>query len=260
MVTDPRITVFAIMAMLAAPAVACTVDLNYRTPSNLQLVENADVILIGRIEPSPAGERSLRETALHVTPLVALKGDLPAVPLRLDGSYTSSEYHYAFPSNPYDLAEPHPEAMMGGCSRHAFQANREAVFFLREGDEGLGPYSMPFSRWAEDVPSHDAPWVRAVRIYVEATAMNGDEQRNFLSSERDRLAATGDPDDALIARDIDRQLKGPGQPQSEITREEMDAIEEMGRDMDAAANAVEEAIRDLEDTIQEEMEEAEAPE
>ena len=90
----------------------------------------------------------------------------------------------------------------------------------------LVPAGGPFSRWAEDVPSSDSAWVRATRLYVQAASMPKEQQRAFLTSQRDALLKAPDPYSRLIAADVDRQLKGPNKPWNELMQEEIKKMEE----------------------------------
>jgi hypothetical protein len=93
--------------------------------------------------------------------------------------------------------------------RYVFRRGMLLLLFLQRGDDGqLGLATYPFARSAEDVPSADALWVRAVRLYVEIAALPPAERRAALIARRDALRAqAGDPDAALLAEDIDRQLR-----------------------------------------------------
>jgi hypothetical protein len=58
------------------------------------------------------------------------------------------------------------------------------------------------------VPSADARWVKAVRLYVEIATLPKNARRTALIAKRDALRTqTGDADALAIADDIDRHLK-----------------------------------------------------
>ena len=82
------------------------------------------------------------------------------------------------------------------------------VLFLERGTDGkLHLAGYPFARSAEDVPSPDAPWVKAVRLYAEVAALPKDQRKAALKARRDALRAqANDPNAALLAKDISRQL------------------------------------------------------
>src|SRR5690606_20968808 len=82
-----------------------------------------------------------------------------------------------------------------------------AVFFLRRDASGWAPAGGPFTRWAEDVPDAQAPWVQLVRVYAVAATLPEEDRVALLSNEREALMArTGEPLAQLMADDIARQL------------------------------------------------------
>lgn len=96
----------------------------------------------------------------------------------------------------------------------------------------LVPAGGAFARWAEDVPSKDAPWVRATRIYAEAAALPKEQQRQFLLTKRAELLRAPDPYSRLIAADIERQLAGPNKPWNQRMREEIEKMEKQKPEVD----------------------------
>jgi len=198
----------ASLPLVAAPAAACSVGPGYRVPTNLELAARADLILLGTAEEEvpAAGDAHIGEVV--VRPTLLLKGDALPAELRIHG-YLSDDPRLVAPSNPRELYAPNPGALMGGCTRYIFRRGMLLLLFLERDGEGrlrLAPH--PFARSAEDVPSPEAPWVRAVRLYVEIAALPEAERRAALAVRRDALrAASGDADAALLAEDIDRQIR-----------------------------------------------------
>ena len=81
------------------------------------------------------------------------------------------------------------------------------VAFLKKKDNTYVVNAPPFSRALEDVPSSDALWVKAIKIYVKIAALPGVKRRKAMEAERARLAARkNDPDAPLLARELDRAL------------------------------------------------------
>src|SRR5690606_33202515 len=105
-----------------------------------------------------------------------------------------------------------PISYIGGCIRYMFPRGTTALFFLTR-EQGEWSFSGdPFSRWAEDVPGPDAPWVKLTELYARAAALPEAERKALLEAERGRLAADpGDPVALLMAADIARQLAGPNE-------------------------------------------------
>jgi hypothetical protein len=195
--------------LAAAPAAACSVISSYRVPTNLELVERADLIILGTAESHAPSAREYDPGDVVIRPVALLKGESLPSELRV-GGYLSDDPRRVFASDPRDLFEPNPGALTGACGRYGFRRGMLLLLFLVRNEEGgfrLAPY--PFARTAEDVPSPDAPWARAVRLYVEISALPESARRGALEARRDALrAARGDRDAALLADDIDRQLSG----------------------------------------------------
>lgn len=116
-------------------------------------------------------------------------------------------------SNPYELIDAHPQSLAGACNRMSFPRGSRVLFFLKwEGDHWRAA-GGPFSRWAEDVLTDDAPWLQVVRLYAEAAALPASDRTAYLTARRDEYGSERDnPVAQLIATDIDRQLAGPNKP------------------------------------------------
>lgn len=204
---------FAGLLALAAPlpAIACSVAPGYRVPTNMELVERADLILLGTVTAGDFESDSTDRQMIAVEPVAALKGAMPTAPVALPAMIATSEAILL--SNPYELEEAHPQSFAGACVRYAFPRGSRILFFLDRQDGGWQPAGGPFSRWAEDVLTDDAPWLQAVRFYLDVAKLPEDERTAALTARRDELRALGDdPVAQLIAADIDRQLAGPNAP------------------------------------------------
>jgi hypothetical protein len=226
-------------ALISQPALACSVTDEYRVPTNLELAADADLIFIGKVE-SGTTEIAGPNMEMTVTPVTALKGQLPASPIKLPGAI--AEKRFAVLSNPLELEQAHPLAYIGGCTRYMFVKGATVLFFLTPAEKAfdreipaelkgrLVPAGGAFSRWAEDVPTADSPWVRATRIYIAAAKLPKEQQQKMLIAERDKLRAAGDQESKLIADDIDRQLAGPNKPWNEFIEEEIKKMKARGED------------------------------
>jgi hypothetical protein len=208
-----RLIILAGLAILAAPipAAACSVAPGYRVPTNLELVERAELILIGTVTPGDVGPDSSERPMIAVEPVEALKGAMPTAPIALPAMIaTDSEFQL---SNPYELKEAHPQSFAGACTRYVFPRGSRILFFLDRQDGTWHEAGGPFSRWAEDVLTDDAPWLQAVRFYVDVAKLPEDGRIAALTARREELGALGDdPVAQLLAADIDRQLAGPNTP------------------------------------------------
>jgi hypothetical protein len=206
---------FAMLALCAvlaaAPAAACSVVSGYRVPTNLELAERAEAIVLGTVELQE-GEGGAFETRVVVRPTLLLKGAVLPAEVRLSG-FLATGAVVVTSSDPRELHRVNPDALGGGCNRYIFRRGMQLVLFLRRDGRGeLRPELPPFARAAEDVPSADAPWVKAVRLYAEVAALPAKRRRAALVARREALRSSGDADAALVAADIDRQLRGKRLP------------------------------------------------
>jgi hypothetical protein len=250
----------AAAALLAAPlpALACSVAPGYHIPTNFELVEDADLILLGTVTDRDFAPDSTDEQMIAVEPVAALKGATPGAPIALPAMIaTDADVQL---SNPYELRDAHPQSLAGACVRYLFPRGSRVLFFLDRHDGAWQPAGGPFSRWAEDVLTDDAPWLQAVRFYVEVAGLPEEDRAAALATRRDELGALGDdPVAQLIAADIDRQLAGPNAPLKgsiELLPEGHGTIEEAADEAQAAAEAAD-AAADAAEASAEEAEEAE---
>ena len=224
-------------ALLAAPlpAAACSVVPGYRVPTNMELVERAELILLGTVTDGDFAPDSMTEQTIGVEPAEALKGTMPTGPISLPASIAAGGDLLL--SNPYELKEAHPQSFAGACTRYVFPRGSRVLFFLDRQDGAWREAGGPFSRWAEDVLTDDAPWLQAVRFYVDIAKLPEDERIAALTVRRNELGALGDdPVAQLLAADIDRQLAGPNAP----LRDELPPVPDES-DAESAAEAVEAA-------------------
>lgn len=199
---------------LATSAQACSVVDDYRVPTNLELAEQAPTIILGRVVGEKPGERPW-DGKLLIEPLEAIKGDLPLSRVELAGSGLVDPVDkrgFGILSNPYELEQAHPLSYIGGCIRYMFPKGTTALFFIGKEDGQWVPAGGPFSRWAEDVLTDDAPWLRLTRLYTSAADLSEQERAEFLGREMARLSALADdPVAQLMTQDIARQLAGPNE-------------------------------------------------
>lgn len=237
------LSLLAAAALLAAPlpALACSVAPDYRVPTNLELVEGADLILLATVTAGDFEPGSTPERMIAVEPVAALKGAMPNAPIALPAMIAADADIQL--SNPYELQEAHPQSLAGACVRYVFPRGSRVLFFLGRQDGAWRPAGGPFSRWAEDVLTDDAPWLQAVRFYIEIARLPEADRAAALTARRDELGAlSDDPVAQLIAADIDRQLAGPNAPLKgsiELPPAEPDTIEEAADEAQAAAEAAE---------------------
>lgn len=202
----------AALALAAAPlpAAACSVAPGYRIPTNMELVQKAELILLATVTEGDFEPDGTSEQQILLQPVAALKGTMPTGPIALSAMIaTDSE---ALLSNPYELKEAHPQSLAGACVRYAFPRGSRVLFFLDQRDGQWRGAGGAFSRWAEDVLTDDAPWLQLVRFYLEVQALPEDERNAALAARRAEWGSKDDPVAQLLAADIDRQFADPETP------------------------------------------------
>ncbi|MCC4255940.1 MULTISPECIES: hypothetical protein [Sphingobium] len=191
---------------IPSSAQACSVVRGYRVPTTLQLVEGSDAIVLAKVRAGAVNSQfGFRQASL--TPIALLKGDQLPQQISYEYGAISSRRWKAVASNPRNLQEPNPDVFSGGCNRQVFDKGMLVVTFLKKEGNTYVVNAPPFSRALEDVPSSDALWVKAIKIYVKIAALPGVKRRKAMEAERARLAARkNDPDAPLLARELDRAL------------------------------------------------------
>lgn len=199
------LTALALAAVPATPAVACSVLGSYRAPTNLELVQRADLIVIGTVDRAVKGQdNGLGEIVVRPTKL--LKGARLPKDVRLRG-FLSDGQMPATKSDPHELNQPNPDAMAGSCTRYVFDKGMKLVVFLEKRDGKLQLAGYPFARVVEDVPSDNALWVKAVQTYVDVARLPERQRASALRTKREHLShRPNDRDSKLLVQDIDRQL------------------------------------------------------
>jgi hypothetical protein len=195
-----------VLSLAGLPAAACSPVPGYRVPGNLELAGDAETIVLanvvaGALDP---GEDPF-ESTITLHPLETLKGPLPAGDFPLYGMMLSRDADPALGmvSDPSEFERAHPVSYIGACVRFIFPLGTTALFFLRQDEAGRWiPAGGAFSRWAEDVPGPDAPWVTLARLYTRAAALPEVERAALLQRADDPVAQ-------LMAADVARQLARP---------------------------------------------------
>ncbi len=206
-----------VLACAPVAALACSPAPDYRVPTNLELAGHADAIVVARVIGGQQDEEG-RHVALVIRPLAAVKGPLPEGDIALQGMELAREdgagLRAGTLSDPYEFERAHEQAYAGACIRRIFPLGTTALFFLRTDHEGMwAPAGSAFSRWAEDVPDENAPWVQLARLYAVAAGLPQEDRVPFLEDEREALLVrTGEPLAQLMAEDIARQIAGPKAP------------------------------------------------
>jgi len=221
----PVLSLLALAAAAAAlPAQACSAPHPER-PTNLALAAGADAIVLGQVVGG-TGDAS-PEASITVHPLAAIKGLLPGQDFLLHGMHLATGG--LAPSDPNELEAPHPDALSGACLRTRFAPGATVLFFLDRRDGEWAPAGGPFTRWAEDVPDEDAPWVQLTVFYVRVAPLPEDQRRALLESERDALREHADePAAVALAADLERELAAPPLPDATVAESPNDGFREPG--------------------------------
>lgn len=204
------------LAAGAAPALACSPAPGYAVPTNLELAQTADLVLLGEVAGGSSGAAlEPQASRIDVRPIAALKGLMPTGMLRIPGMQLAGpdDRTAATASDPLAFGEAHPAAYSGACIRRVFPIGARVLFFLERVDGEWAPAGGPFSRWAEDVAGETAPWVQLASFYIDAARLPEADRNALLQEQQEALAVHQDqPEAVAMATDIERSLAGPNPP------------------------------------------------
>ena len=200
----------AISLSYATPAFACSVDARYRIPTNVELLQKADLVVLATVvsgvrTPEEAWAAN-KEPSVVLKPLKVLKGTTPRQ-LRVEG-ILSDRWGRAQRLTPTRLSEVHPSALEGGCVRGRYSRGGMVVAMFARTAKGYVQLDDPFARSVEDVRGPSDLWPRAATLYLVVLRTHRPASiRAAFQREQQRLAAQGSPDARNIAADIARYLK-----------------------------------------------------
>ncbi|MEI9851585.1 MAG: hypothetical protein WDN24_12905 [Sphingomonas sp.] len=192
----------ATLLLLSAPsALACKVEANYRVPTNFELVEAADVIVLARVEELKKNDPA-RLTHVALKPGRTLKGTPPGAAIAVPGTSTGTPE-----VTPLDKANK--SVGWGSCARSTYTRGTLVIAMFEQAPDGLHPLSFPFARTIEDVDSRIGLWVRAVEVYVKLAQVPAGQRRAAIEAEVKRLDYDLDDRTAslAIAKDLRAYLK-----------------------------------------------------
>lgn len=199
---------------MGSGAQACSVPASYRVPTTLQLVEQADAIVLARvvdggpIKYEPAARLGVRSARL--VPFAAIKGQYAGHRIIFDDAALENVHAglKVDASDPRNLVDANPDAFSGSCNRETFRQGMIVVAFLKKDKGNLVPLAPPFSRALEDVPTPNALWVKAVRMYAAIAEKPKSIRRSEMRRQRDLLQfQLEDADARLLALELDRALR-----------------------------------------------------
>ncbi|MFO0509871.1 MAG: hypothetical protein ACK51K_04375 [Gammaproteobacteria bacterium] len=162
----PHFAFICALSLLAAtPAGACSVFGHYVIPTNFELVQMADAIVVATaIDDSvEANDKDPQSRDVRFRVAKVLKGSPPRV-----FRYPWSRLGQTRPSDPRILDASHPEAHAGMCNRTTFSQRGRYVLFLKQSDDGKwARLGYPFARDSEDYSGDDSLWVTTIKSYVD---------------------------------------------------------------------------------------------
>lgn len=198
---------------LACPTATLACSLNedeYRIPTNIELIERADLVVLGRVyADGPVSAAYGNE--LNLRPIRTLKGQAPKK-LTLYGVMRDRQGK-PIPPEPTALDLVHSSSTWGACDRQAYAPGTLVVAMFKKRPKGYVQMTYPFARNVEDVGSSEGLWVRAATLYADIIKQVPPAQRRkAFEKERERLLnRSGDPDAQAIAQDITRYLRATAQ-------------------------------------------------
>jgi hypothetical protein len=144
------------LAGIHAQAVACSVTDTYVRPTNFELVQMADAIVVARaVDEADASSVRFRVATI-------LKGEAPEFV-----SLSWARLGRSIPSDRNSIDMSNEEGHMGPCNRTTFARGGEYVLFLQRNGDELFQIGIPFSRINEDYDGPNGLWTRVIRAYVD---------------------------------------------------------------------------------------------
>ena len=191
---------------------ACSLREGYTSPTTSQLVDEADLIVlaevVGQKEYDP--EYGMGEVIVHPTTLI--KGNELPDQLAFSGMLANNivdnggrkfRLGPATPSAPLNLLIPHPEGGSGSCNRYTYNKGMTLLLFVTREGQDFRVIQAPFSRSLEDVPSKNAPWVRAVENYVSLSNLPTPARDDAYVTKAAELRRLGTPTSLALADELD---------------------------------------------------------
>lgn len=200
-------------------ALACSPVKGYRVPTNIALIDQADLVVMARVVSGPTayearGMTQGVERAITLSVVRVLKGAAGVTTLKVDGVLSDPQDPLA--SVVTDLRTAHPSSFMGACIRQAYAKGGLVLAMFQKTRNGLVQIQKPFARAVEDVRDEGDLWPRAARLYITLTAHpDGPARRVMFAAEAARRRTAGGPDDQAIAHDIDQDLAERARPDAD---------------------------------------------
>ncbi len=179
---------------------ACSMTRDYVRPSNFELVQFTDIIIVGKIISGTVNGR-MGSTKIEVERVI--KGHPLPKYITLDLAISKvppSTRDQIYSSHPYNSA----------CNRYEVEKGHSYVFFMNEYKEKLGLYNNPaFSRITEDYYGEGSLWMKAINYYLDVQNSHSPMvqidvlKEKFYAIQKEKNAAEHDQ---LLAVDIATHL------------------------------------------------------
>ncbi len=204
-------------ALLAQSALACSVTADYVVPSNFELVQIADAIVVATPLGQTGSWDEIAGPSVRFRVQETLKGETPRQLLLPQATLGQVAI-----GDPNRLIGAHPDAHSGGCIRRTFRRGQPAVLFLARDVEGQwNLLGFPFARVSEDYFGPDALWPRTVRDYLTIQSEYGPMEQLAVLERivEDELANQQTEEGGERARDILGHLmsRSPWKPTQYLT-------------------------------------------
>jgi len=210
----------AVVAMAAlwwaGQCAACSPDPRYKQPTNFDLVQMADAIVIARATDQRLSRIKEKEfpivgnDAVHFSVDGVLKGPSPRE-FDADGAMFADRTPWKTvpPSDPKELMAANMQAYEGACIRLLFTKGQTYVVFLSKRRDGVwDELNWPFTRVNEDYFGERSLWVRTIRDYLAVQAMpEGWPQRGALERLLRTRQTEATPDGKAATEDIRHALR-----------------------------------------------------
>lgn len=198
--------------LFAMPAAACSVDEGYKIPTNFELVQKAEVIVLAHVKEVPPSWKpdnagGAQPGLVTLEPLLFLKGSAPAADLGLIG-WQAPENWSGLPT-PTTLAQSHFSAGLGACIRQFYQSG-ELVVAMFENDPKMAQYTgrklnqiaSPWARAVETVDTPEDVWVNAVETFLALQKGPAGELSNRIKAKIDELSKQDTPQAEAIVSEL----------------------------------------------------------
>ena len=199
-----RVFLLVVLAFCFLPsrATACSPGPDYVAPTNFELVQLADAIVIARLSRLENGETGFELVEI-------LKGPQEPASFYEINPRLSSD----FPSHPYSLQSENSSDGGGSCSRGSYADGKLHLLFYSK-HQNTGTYFQGvtiYGRDSEDIESMGAFWLKVVRTYLDIQARyNPMEQIDQLRRLRRRMLAQPiSPQNVSWIVDIENHLVSP---------------------------------------------------